>query len=244
MPVHLINFRTCLSGEPSCRVRTLVRLCRSVLLFVSVLAAQPALSASVEKTGSLSIPSQTRAPADGRADYLSVVSVAESSAASSPEPCANAGDSNVRAGKTCVTHSTSSGDGVADSFDKPGSIVTENTEVSATGASAEPVLESIPLQIVSPGVSVSFELVTRNAAEPVSVTVDRLPDDAVIAENADGTHTFRWLTDLDDEGEHVFRFTALDADGTTVVDTRNAIIVIGDPSLGGSYPARQPSGAR
>lgn len=124
------------------------------------------------------------------------------------------------------------------------STTTVETDHGQADAPENPVLESIPLQIVSPGVSVSVEIVTRDADKPVLVTVDRLPDDGVIAENTDGTHTLRWLTDLDDEGERVFRSTAMDVDGTTVIDTQDAIIVIGDPSRGGSYPARQSIGTR
>ena len=78
----------------------------------------------------------------------------------------------------------------------------------------------------------------RGAEGGISVTVDRLPDGAVMLENADGTHTFRWLTGSDDEGEHVFRFTAVDDDGRSVIDTQDAMVVVGDPTLGGSYPAQ------
>ena len=171
-----------------------------------MLALPTVLSANVDGVGKSSIPMGTRAPADGRADYLPPGSMATSS------------DESSRVDTT--------------------------SKVNTADVTPEPFLESIPLQIVSPGVSVSFEIVARDSDGTVSVSIDRLPDDAVMAENGDGTHTFRWLTGPDDEGEHVFRFTAFDADGTTVIDSRDAIILVGDPSLGGSYPARPASNAQ
>jgi len=198
--------RTDVFGDPPIAAR--VRWFRGTgpLLCVAMLALPPVLAANVDGVGKSSIPMGTRAPADGRADYLPPGSMATSSDESSS--------------------------------------VDTISEVITADVNPGPYLESIPLQIVSPGVSVSFEIVARDSDGTVSVSIDRLPDDAVMAENGDGTHTFRWLTGPDDEGEHVFRFTAVDADGITVIGSRDAIILVGDPSLGGSYPARSATKAQ
>lgn len=243
VPVRPTRRHTRSPGNPSGSVRALARPRLLALLLAAGLAAQPALPASVDDTGGPTVPSATQRPADGRADYRPANRVPESSAPPSRVPCAPAGDVDTRAGNACEPDAAPPVDRAAVAPDGT-RVASDGPDGGAADALPESVFGPIPLQIVSPGVSVNVEIVTRHTDGPVSVTVDRLPDDAAMVENADGTHTFRWLTGLDDQGEHVFRFTATHGDGETVIDTRNVTILVGDPSLGGSYPARRSTDAR
>ena len=245
MPVHPTDRRANPFGTPSVRARPSMRLCGRALLVSSMLGAQPVLSADLDGTGDALGSSEPRPLADGRADYLFGVEGPEASEASSLGSRAAQDDENAppsgRSSESDRPRSAASPSAASDGEQVDGEPrVNGSCGPDAAAACAPPAsgLEPIPLQIINPGVSVSFELVPRDAEDGVSVTVDRLPEGAAMLENADGTHTFRWLTGPDDEGEHVFRFTAVDDDGRTVLGTRDATVVVGDPTLGGSYPAR------
>lgn len=101
--------------------------------------------------------------------------------------------------------------------------------------------QPLTTHIVSPGQPVSFHVSPRDPnGKALTVTVDRMPGNAQFLENHDGSRTFVWQTGIADEGEHLFRFTAVHPDDTEFVATRDAMIIIGDPSSGGSQPVDTP----
>lgn len=101
--------------------------------------------------------------------------------------------------------------------------------------------QPLTTHIVSPGQPISFRVSPRDPyGKALTVTVDRLPGNAHFLENHDGSRTFVWQTGVADEGEHLFRFTAIHPDDTELVATRDAMIIIGDPTSGGSQPADTP----
>lgn len=119
----------------------------------------------------------------------------------------------------------------------------EPAMVPATPVAPEPVSDAVPQlaelanQVVSAGFVVSLRVYATlpEASEPV-VRVDRLPGRASFDGNADGSRTFYWRTDTKDEGEHVFRFTAINPEDTRLRASREVMIVVGDPSKNTTRP--------
>lgn len=104
-----------------------------------------------------------------------------------------------------------------------------------------PALARMATQIVSVGRTVSFNLRPMVAGGRVAaVHVDRLPRNASFERNVDGSRTFYWRTGHLDQGEHVFRFTANHPDDPSLLSYSDAVIIVGDPSKGGSAP-RSPA---
>ena len=111
------------------------------------------------------------------------------------------------------------------------------TEASLTEAAEEPYIEPIPIPLVSAGYIVKFKVIPRMPDDSTAVLhVDRLPGEASFDENKDGTRTFYWPTTLSDQGEHIFRFTAIHPRDADKRVSRDALIVVGDPSAEGSRP--------
>lgn len=93
-------------------------------------------------------------------------------------------------------------------------------------------------RVVNLRVSASIDDGTR----PV-LQVDRLPRNASFDANADGSRTFYWQTGDRDQGEHVYRFTAINPNESYLRTEREVLIVIGDPSRNKTLPAETVSSA-
>ena len=113
------------------------------------------------------------------------------------------------------------------------------TEPAPLSSSPSVNFEPLSSQIVSAGRTISFPVITRSEdnAETI-VHIDRLPGRASFDLNANGTRTFHWPTTPADQGEHIFRFTAVHSKDASRVAIKEVLIVIGDPAAPGSRPQR------
>ena len=100
-----------------------------------------------------------------------------------------------------------------------------------------PHLAEIPNQLVSPGFVVSLQVnaTLSDASTPV-LQVDRLPKRASFEASEGGSRLFYWRTDDKDEGEHVFRFTAINPVDASLRTSREVMIVVGDPTKDRTRP--------
>lgn len=117
--------------------------------------------------------------------------------------------------------------------------ITNDTLDGTTQSSDQlPFFEPISTQIVGVGQLVSFRVVPRMPDNAAAILhVDRLPDSASFDDNLDGTRTFYWPTSQDEQGEHIFRFTAIHPVDVSQRVSTEVMVVIGDPSAQGSEPA-------
>lgn len=103
-----------------------------------------------------------------------------------------------------------------------------------------PTLTSIPNQVVSAGrvVVLRMAATTRSGDEPenIAIEIDRLPTSASLDRSVDGSHTFYWRTTDDDQGEHVFRFTAYNRQEPHLRSSQDVLVIVGDPSRSNSSP--------
>lgn len=122
----------------------------------------------------------------------------------------------------------------------PTSARPERAKAAATDG--VPSLGELPNQLVSPGfvVSLPVNATSPDASTPV-LQVDRLPKRASFDVSEDGGRLFYWRTDNKDEGEHVFRFTAINPLDARLRTSREVMIVVGDPTRNRTRPA--PEGA-
>lgn len=101
----------------------------------------------------------------------------------------------------------------------------------------QPFFDPISSQVVSAGKRVNFLVRPRMPDQSSAILhVDRLPPTASFADNHDGTRTFDWLTTEADQGEHVFRFTAIHHQNVNQRVTTEVLIIVGDPAAPGSQP--------
>jgi len=114
----------------------------------------------------------------------------------------------------------------------------ESSLESSRSTNEAPYIEPIPIALLSAGQTARFKVVPRLPDESTAVLhIDRLPNGASFDENDDGTRTFYWPTTLSDQGEHIFRFTAIHPVDADLRVSSEAMIVVGDPSAEGSRPA-------
>lgn len=107
-----------------------------------------------------------------------------------------------------------------------------------------PRIAPLASQIISAGRVVSFPVSSSLAGgEKVILQVDRLPRNASFDEGKDGSRTFYWQTSDKDQGEHLFRFTAIHPRYSDLRAWREVLIVIGDPSRSSTSPAEAVPGA-
>ncbi|MFK7856614.1 MAG: hypothetical protein AB8B79_21035 [Granulosicoccus sp.] len=107
-----------------------------------------------------------------------------------------------------------------------------------------PRIAPLVSQIISAGRVVSFPVTTSIAGGgKVILQVDRLPRNASFDENKDGSRSFYWQTSDKDQGEHLFRFTAIHPRYSDLRAWREVLIVIGDPSRSSTSPADAVPGA-
>ncbi len=102
---------------------------------------------------------------------------------------------------------------------------------------SQPVMTALVNQMVSPGRVVSFRVdaSTANGPKP-ELQVDRLPRNASFDANADGSRTFHWLTSDSDQGEHLFRFSAIHPDNLQLRTRQEIVIIVGDLSRKKTIP--------
>lgn len=128
--------------------------------------------------------------------------------------------------------STTDADDVQDSSTQASSV-----ETSSQNSNSEPYFEPISTQVVSVGRDIKFRVVPRMPDQSASILhVDRLPENASFDDNFDGTRTFFWRTTNADEGEHVFRFTAIHHENVNQRVSTEVLIVIGDPDKKSTNP--------
>lgn len=97
--------------------------------------------------------------------------------------------------------------------------------------------EPLSSQIVSTGQTINLPIISRVGENSKTILhVDRLPSGATFDLNEDGTRTFHWVTSASDQGEHVFRFTAVNPRDANQVLNKELLIVVGDPAAPGSMP--------
>jgi len=103
---------------------------------------------------------------------------------------------------------------------------------------ATPVLQLIPNQVVSAGRTVSMLVIASIPdGSPAELQVDRLPSNASFDANPDGSRTFFWQPGDRDQGEHLYLFTAINANVISQRSEQEVLIVVGDPSMKKTYPA-------
>lgn len=100
-----------------------------------------------------------------------------------------------------------------------------------------PTIFPLANQVVSAGRIVSFKVdsVAEDGTVPV-LLVDRIPRDASFDGNEDGSRTFFWQTGDRDQGEHVFRFTAVNPREPNLRTYKDVLIVVGDPTRNKTAP--------
>ncbi len=100
-----------------------------------------------------------------------------------------------------------------------------------------PTIPTLANQVVSAGRIVSFKVSPKAEDGTVPVLlVDRIPRDASFDGNEDGSRTFYWQTGDRDQGEHVFRFTAVNPREPNLRSFRDVLIIVGDPSRNKTAP--------
>lgn len=100
-----------------------------------------------------------------------------------------------------------------------------------------PTILPLANQVVSAGRIVSFKV--KSTAEDGTVPVmlvDRIPRDASFDGNDDGSRTFFWQTGDRDQGEHVFRFTAVNPREPNLRSYQDVLIIVGDPTRNKTAP--------
>ena len=111
----------------------------------------------------------------------------------------------------------------------------------AAASDGMPHLNELPNQLISPGFVVSLQV---NASLPDTSTpilqVDRLPEGASFEASDGGSRIFYWRTGNKDEGEHLFRFTAINPVDANLRDSHEVMIVVGDPTKNRTRP--EPEG--
>ena len=107
------------------------------------------------------------------------------------------------------------------------------------GPVAAPELAELTNHVVNAGQDVAFTVDTLGA-DVATVRIDRLPRGARFDENPDGSRTFYWPTSDRDQGEHRFRFRAEHPTDSSLADSADVLIVVGDPSRARTVPAGDP----
>ncbi len=112
----------------------------------------------------------------------------------------------------------------------------------AAASDGVPHLNELPNQLISPGFVVSLQVQASlpDTSRPI-LQVDRLPKGASFEASDGGSRTFYWRTGNKDEGEHVFRFTAINPVDASLRDSHEVMIVVGDPTKSRTRP--EPEGS-
>ena len=102
-----------------------------------------------------------------------------------------------------------------------------------------PSIMPLANQVVSAGRIISFKVdsTAEDGTKPV-LLVDRIPRDASFDANSDGSRTFFWQTGDRDQGEHVFRFTAVNPREPDLRSFKDVLIVVGDPTRNKTAPVQ------
>jgi len=105
-----------------------------------------------------------------------------------------------------------------------------------------PKIPPLANQVVSAGRMVSFRVSPSSEDGSVPVLlVDRVPRTASFDSNKDGSRTFFWQTGERDQGEHVFRFTAVNPREPNLRSYRDVLIIVGDPTRNQTAPQAKTS---
>lgn len=124
----------------------------------------------------------------------------------------------------------------------PGSIAADNQQDREESSLEAPIFAVLPNQVVSAGRTVTLKVFASlsGEVEPV-LQVDRLPRNASFEINEDGGRTFRWETGENDQGEHLFRFSAFNPRAPQQRSVQEVLMVVGDPTQKVTLPEPVPS---
>lgn len=113
----------------------------------------------------------------------------------------------------------------------PSSPATDGQQGEAESSLQAPDFPPLPNQVVSAGRTVILKVLASLPGEndPV-LQVDRLPRNASFEANEEGGRTFRWETGENDQGEHLFRFTAFNPRAPQERSVQEVLMVVGDPT--------------
>ncbi len=113
----------------------------------------------------------------------------------------------------------------------PSSSPADEQQGEAESLLQAPHFPSLPNQVVSAGRTVILKVFARLPGEYAPVLqVDRLPRNASFEANEEGGRTFRWETGENDQGEHLFRFTAFNPRAPQERSVQEVLMVVGDPT--------------
>jgi len=136
-----------------------------------------------------------------------------------------------------VLASSRPGDDLVDEASQIGS-----AQPGPIGDATSVYFEPLSSQIVSAGRTINFPVVSHSEDNAETILhIDRLPSRASFDTNATGSRTFYWPTTPADQGEHIFRFTAVHPRDASQVAVKEVLIVIGDPAAPGSRPQSSAS---
>ncbi|MFK8080439.1 MAG: hypothetical protein AB8B97_09150 [Granulosicoccus sp.] len=99
-------------------------------------------------------------------------------------------------------------------------------------------LDPMPNQIVSSGQAVSIPLTANSSDDKAPlISIDRVPPNASFEKSLIGGYTFFWQTGGSDEGEHIFRVTAVHPSEESISASALLTVFVGDPSISTTRPA-------
>ncbi len=135
-------------------------------------------------------------------------------------------------GVTTVARDTPTAEPASPTLQEP-----EPTSALPAPPAVAPILEHLPNLIVSAGRTIQFKVAASvPAGQDHVIQIDRLPRNASFEENPDGSRTFHWLTGDRDQGEHRFRFTTMNAEDSSLRDTQDITVIVGDPTRSKTGP--------
>ena len=119
----------------------------------------------------------------------------------------------------------------------PGDAAVPAGEAPAMPPASAPVIEPLAAQVVSTGRAVSFRVLARlEDGHRPHILIDRLPARAGFYENLDGSRTFHWPTESRDQGEHLFRITAVHPNDDALRSRAEMLVIVGNPTFGRTTP--------
>ena len=142
-------------------------------------------------------------------------------------------DANPGAGEEAgtVTPESKESPDISPETPPPSSPAVDGQQGEAESSLQAPDFPLLPNQVVSAGRIVILKVLASLPGEydPV-LQVDRLPRNASFEANEEGGRTFRWETGENDQGEHLFRFTAFNPRAPQERSVQEVLMVVGDPT--------------
>ncbi len=112
---------------------------------------------------------------------------------------------------------------------QPAASDSESINLVISVANQPPVLDTIGNQVVDIGQQLEIELSATDAEnDDLTFSVSAAPGDSELTDNGDGTATFSFTPDADDEGNHRLIFTVTDNGNPIGADSEDIVISAGD----------------